>query len=68
MCGCRLFQAEAADRPSILPTIAAWRLAPDESYLVFDECLFFQRKMDGNTDVYSVDARVIEALRLKELR
>ena len=30
--------------------------------------LFFQRKVDGNTDVYWVDARVIEALRPKDPR
>ena len=30
--------------------------------------LFFQRKVNGNTDIYWVDARVIEAVRPTELR
>jgi hypothetical protein len=37
------------------------KVSPDGKYL------FFQRKVDGNTDIYWVDARVIEALRPKEL-
>jgi hypothetical protein len=35
------------------------KVSPDGKYL------FFQRKVDGNTDVYWVEARVIEALRPK---
>jgi hypothetical protein len=38
------------------------KVSPDGKYL------FFQRKVDGNTDIYWVDARVIEALRPKDLR
>lgn len=37
------------------------KVSPDGKYL------FFQRRVDGNTDIYWVDARVIEALRPKEL-
>ncbi len=37
------------------------KVSPDGKYL------FFQRKVDGNTDIYWVDARVIEALKPKEL-
>jgi hypothetical protein len=35
------------------------KVSPDGKYL------FFQRKVDGNTDIYWVDARVIETLRPK---
>ena len=38
------------------------KVSPDGKYL------FFQRKVDGNTDIYWVDARVIGALRPKDLR
>jgi len=38
------------------------KVSPDGKYL------FFQRKVDGNTDIYWVDARVIGALRSKDLR
>ena len=38
------------------------KASPDGKYL------FFQRKVDGNTDIYWVDARVIEALTPKDLR
>lgn len=35
------------------------KVSPDGKYL------FFQRKVDGNTDIYWVDARILEALRPK---
>ena len=45
-----------------LKGIASPQYSPDGKYL------FFQRKVGGNTDIYWVDARVLEALRPKELR
>jgi len=47
----------ADDKPS--STLLIPKVPPDGKYL------FLQRKVDGNTDIYWVDARVLEPLRPK---